>query len=874
MEHYTDLAFRYIKMKKSRSILTVFGVAISVMLLYIVINLGWSYILNDRAKIRETADYEIVLFTEDAGQIEDIINDKHVKDATVSSYYEYDYYEPVSYPNATYINTTNPYRMEKILDELESKYGVSGKLNMDLASYYLQGPDYEYMYIMILVYFVIAYIFAIFGVGIIRNSIQLTLFEQVKDFGNLRCIGSTKKQMERVIYIQGFILELSGIVCGVILGWGGSIIAGYLIGWQHTGFHVLPIVFVVIAYMFDLYFVMKENAGMVTGMSPVSAIRGEYRISLERKRKRKKSNDNTEEDSSKKKTSKFVRKNKSGRKIKRRQGSLLGKIFGVEGEYAYKNLMRAPRRFFKVVTAMTFGVAAVIILSCVALAVIRYDKKMKDMYGFYPVYVSWDVATFVDWKDGISGLTITKLEKIDDQIKENDYVTEAKRILTDGIYVTDYEKELYAHYSDDLKEYTKGDEWKEDLNDKIKAKEAAGEDASFYKAALMYDEIAYITGYDEQDLARCKNDLVEGTVNVSEDGIIVVENAYMEIYDYNSDEDEYSEPSIKYIHLFDYKLGDEIRLIDMKEYRRRINEATEACREEFEEKSKELEELNEKYNYANIRAWEESDKERGEELQEFVNAYNRDRNNDRVNILEQMRTEGCYKTYTIEGILKHNPNGKASEGGTPQFIVPASRFHDVVGREKDYFCGMMYHFEPFTLKQYDKVDWMGDFEIMEDGSAVYEYDDYITSDYPVWEYNKRDMKNGIIAVAILAMFLVSMVMLNYINDTASNIYMRRKEFAQLRVIGVSKKGLFKMVMLEGAIAAFISCVLGVALGAGISYGLIMWILIYFKDVEFVFPWIPAVLSIVISVIILCGAVYFPLKKMGNDVASDLTTSGE
>ena len=33
MENYTDLAFRYIKMKRSRSILTVLGVGISVMLL-------------------------------------------------------------------------------------------------------------------------------------------------------------------------------------------------------------------------------------------------------------------------------------------------------------------------------------------------------------------------------------------------------------------------------------------------------------------------------------------------------------------------------------------------------------------------------------------------------------------------------------------------------------------------------------------------------------------------------------------------------------------------------------------------------------------------------------------------------------------------
>ena len=882
-----------------------------------MLNLGWSYLLNDRAWVRERKDYEIVLLTENAEQIEEILNEKHVKDATVGEYYKYDYYEPVSYPNATYINTTNPYRMEKILSELTTKYGVAGELNRDLASDYLQGADYEYMYVMILVYFVIAYIFAIFGVGIIRNSLQLTLFEQVKDFGNLRCIGSTKKQMEMVIYIQGMTLEACGILLGVILGWIGSVIAGYLLGWDNTGFHFLPIVFVVVAYMFDLYFVMKENAKLVTGMSPVSAIRGEYRINLDarakskekneerRKQKAKQTggafkkalpefltrdinflsgkqkNDDVEDNSGERRSERFGKENKSGKKAVssksgkktgRRSGRVFGRIFGVEGEYAYKNLMRSPGRFLKVVTAMTFGVAAVIILSCGALAVLRYDKKMKDIYGYYPIYVSWYVGPFVNWEDSVSKVPFTKLNG---QIKELDAVTEAKRIFTDEVFVSDYEKELYSHYTDDLKKYTLGDEWKEDIQKNIDELEAAGEDASFYRAALIYGELAYITGYDEQDLARCENDLIEGTIDVSDNGIIVVENAYTAVYDSdNPDDYEDSEPALKLLHLYDYKLGDEIKLMDMEEYRRRLNEAMAGDKEEFEEKDKELDELNEKYDYADIRSWDEPDKQRGEELQEYVDAYNREHRKDRVNILQLMREEGCYKTYKVEGILKHNPNGTASEGGTPQFIVPASRFHDVVGREEDYFSGMMYHFEPFTLRNYEKVDWHGIQENMEDGSVSYEYDGYTMSDYPVWEYNKRDMRNEIIAAALIAMFLVSMVMLNYINNTSSNIYMRRKEFAQLRVIGVSKKGLFKMVMLEGAIAAIISCVLGVLLGAGISYGLIMWIFIYFRDVEFVFPWIPALLSIIISVLILCGAVYFPLKKMGNDVACDLMTAGE
>ncbi len=105
MYHFTDLAFRYIKMNKRRSLLTVLGVSISVMFLYMILNLSLSYLLNYRTYLRENFDYEMVFFTENEQQIKDILNDPEVKDGTIDDYYKYDYYNPVSYDNALYINT-------------------------------------------------------------------------------------------------------------------------------------------------------------------------------------------------------------------------------------------------------------------------------------------------------------------------------------------------------------------------------------------------------------------------------------------------------------------------------------------------------------------------------------------------------------------------------------------------------------------------------------------------------------------------------------------------------------------------------------------------------------------------------------------------
>ena len=196
-----------------------------------------------------------------------------------------------------------------MLDGLKSDYNVDGIYNKALAITYFQDSNGSIGYIIILVVILISYIAAIFGVGLIRNSIQFTIYEHIKDFGNLRCIGSTKGQLKAIIYMQGAIVE----------------IAGALLGWKGTGFHLAPVPFIVFAFAFDMVFVMEENAKLVTKMTPVSAIRGEYRIRKE--------------------------------KLKRRKSGLWGIIFGLEGDYAYKNVRRNSGRFARTIAAMSLGIA-------------------------------------------------------------------------------------------------------------------------------------------------------------------------------------------------------------------------------------------------------------------------------------------------------------------------------------------------------------------------------------------------------------------------------------------------------------------------------------------------------------------------------------
>ena len=277
MNNYRQMAFRYLKLNKRRSRITVLGVTVAVMVLYTMLNLVWCWVLMQREQIRQEKDYEIVFFTETAEQAAPIMADSRVKSASIGQYYIDYYYEPVMYENALYINTTNPYRMGKTYREMKSTYGVDGEINEELSITYLNGGDGNIFIIVFVFSLLVSFIFAIFGIGIIRNSIQLSILEQIKDYGNLRCVGSTKQQLKSVVYIQGAILELTGNAIGVVLGYMVSLIVGHILEMK-VGFHLLPVVPILIAFLGDLYFAMEENCKVIVNLTPVSAIRGEYRI--------------------------------------------------------------------------------------------------------------------------------------------------------------------------------------------------------------------------------------------------------------------------------------------------------------------------------------------------------------------------------------------------------------------------------------------------------------------------------------------------------------------------------------------------------------------------------------------------------------------
>lgn len=413
MTNYKQLAFRYLKMNRKRSMVTIFGVIVATAVLYLLLNIGYSELLNQREVQREIQDYEIVFFTETSEQIKQITEDEKVKDARAGKYFSYDYYNPKTYDNALYVNTTNPYKMNAIRRELEDKYQVKSAINEEIAWTYLQGEDGSFFTVVILSVLLFTFLFAIFGVGIVRSSIQLSTLEQIQDYGNLRCIGSTKGQLKSIVYIEGAVLEGIGVAIGIIVATVISMIIGRLINCP-AGFHLLPVIPILIAFFGDLYFAMDENCKVITNMTPVSAIRGEYRIRKE--------------------------------KIKIRKQSIYGKLFGIEGDYAYKNIMRNPGRFRRTVWALGIAMALFVVVMGGLSSVAELEEKWKADYHYYQVFYENALEADETINDVQSSLppfeTLEKIGKLDG-------VTDAKRIYSAVMYLPDGE-EQYSHFTEEF----------------------------------------------------------------------------------------------------------------------------------------------------------------------------------------------------------------------------------------------------------------------------------------------------------------------------------------------------------------------------------------------------------------------------------------
>lgn len=191
----------------------------------------------------------------------------------------------------------------------------------------------------------------------IKNSFDISITEKIKQYGMLRSVGATKKQIKRNVFYEATILELIGIPLGILLGFIASYILIIISNYYLTdmlsaglklefAFSMIAVSVAIILGIVTIYFSAFRSAKRASKVSPIDSIRNSANIKINPK---------------KIKSPKFIKK-----------------IFGMGGEISFKNLKRNKKKYRTTVISIVVSVFVFIALSgFMGLAFQEVDNELK-----------------------------------------------------------------------------------------------------------------------------------------------------------------------------------------------------------------------------------------------------------------------------------------------------------------------------------------------------------------------------------------------------------------------------------------------------------------------------------------------------------------
>lgn len=209
---------------------------------------------------------------------------------------------------------------------LGEKTGLDICIDVEVADYLGQSEDSFAIYFYRSVVAVLAAIVALFSIMIIRNTLMISVVERMRDYGVYRCVGMSRKQLYQLLAVEGLFMSFAAVLLGL------GIAYGFLQGitpWLnralalqipfHFGMHYQAVLYTAVICIAVTLYALLEPSRQAVSLSPIEAIQNN-----------------------------IVLRNRKGRlreNLAYHKGVIWGKIFGISGEYAYKNLQRNRGRF-------------------------------------------------------------------------------------------------------------------------------------------------------------------------------------------------------------------------------------------------------------------------------------------------------------------------------------------------------------------------------------------------------------------------------------------------------------------------------------------------------------------------------------------------
>lgn len=243
----------------------------------------------------------------------------------------------------------------KVIDEMQNlKYelGVNSYL-ISLETGLFKESSTRSMGMVIGIVLIIIVVSSVFC---IRNSFDISISERVRQYGMLRSIGATSKQIKHNVYYEAFILFLIGVPLGIICG----ILASYIL---------IIISNIFLSSMLTLNLVYKFSWLSIL----FASVLGFTTVMLSAHRSAKKSGKIIPIEALKNSAEVINKKRIKAPKI-------INKLFGIGGVISYKNIKRNRKKYRPTVIAIIVCVSVFIGLSAfLNIAFDSIDMEVKTM---------------------------------------------------------------------------------------------------------------------------------------------------------------------------------------------------------------------------------------------------------------------------------------------------------------------------------------------------------------------------------------------------------------------------------------------------------------------------------------------------------------
>ena len=239
---------------------------------------------------------------------------------------------------------------DKLREELEkAKYEMTTNDYLVSLEYLTTGDNtLNFLYTVAAI---VTIIIIVTSVYCIKNSFDISITEKTKQYGMLRSVGATSKQIKRNVLYEAFILGIIGIPVGILSGLLAAFIlikvSNHLLGATIQIRLIFSISFISIAIstllsILTIYLSARKSARRASKISPITAIRNSADIKIKSK--------------------------------KIRTPKLIKNIFGIGGVVSYKNLKRSRKKYRTTVISIIICVSVFIALYSFVNLAFRFIK--------------------------------------------------------------------------------------------------------------------------------------------------------------------------------------------------------------------------------------------------------------------------------------------------------------------------------------------------------------------------------------------------------------------------------------------------------------------------------------------------------------------